>query len=663
MVAEESASLDNLSTIYNGCGNKGSGGDIDIQTGYFTLSTGSHISALTYGSGNSGDISIKAKDALIGAAFESSDSLTPSKVTCQTMKGSTGNAGNLNIDTESLTLTKGGQISASTYGSGDAGHVNINAKDVLIDGVFEESSKEIHPSMINCQTDPGSTGNAGSLSINTKSLILSNGGQISASTFGSGDAGDVNIKAKDVLMEGVFENSVDNITSLILCRAESGSAGNAGNLNIDTESLTLTNGGQISASTSGIGNAGNVNINAKDVLIDGGIQISNNAYNSMIECQTQKDSAGNAGNLNIDTESLTLTNGGQISASTLGIGNAGNVNINAKDVLIDGGFESSRGFQSSSFQCQANPGSTGNAGNLNIDTETLTLANGGQISASTSASGNAGNVNINAKDVLIDGGFNNNKELYYSMIALRAEQNSTGNAGNLNIDTKSLTMSNGGQISAVTIGSGHGGDVTVNTIDELHLNYGAVISSASKGTGDAGDITLNTGKLEIRDSLITTTSVQADGGDITITTGFLTWLVDSAIATSVDGGPQTTGGNIRINSPYVVLNDSQVIANAYEGKGGSIGITAGTYLADWTSTVSASSTLGISGQVDINSPLVNLSGLLSPLPAAFVDISELLADDCETRYKRHKASSLIIRGRDALPAQPGDLWPSPVIMQ
>jgi hypothetical protein len=193
----------------------------------------------------------------------------------------------------------------------------------------------------------------------------------------------------------------------------------------------------------------------------------------------------------------------------------------------------------------------------------------------------------------------------------------------------------------------------------------AVISSANTGTGDAGNIDLTvTHKLECRNSTITTESVNADGGDITISNiGFLVWLIDSAITATVGGGSETTGGNIRINSPYVVLKDSQVIANAYEGKGGSIKISAETYLADWTSTVSASSTKGISGEVDINSPLVDLSGLLSPLPTTFADATDLLANDCETRYRQRKTSSLIIRGRDALPTQPGDLWPSPVSTQ
>jgi large exoprotein involved in heme utilization and adhesion len=238
-----------------------------------------------------------------------------------------------------------------------------------------------------------------------------------------------------------------------------------------------------------------------------------------------------------------------------------------------------------------------------------------------------------------------------------------GSAGSITVQTPNLSISDSGEISSSSSGTGPGGSININ-VANLTMTSGAVISSASTGTGDAGNINLTVAKkLEIRDSTITTESVQADGGDITITTGFLTWLVDSSITATVGGGPQTTGGNIRINSPYIVLKESHVIANAYEGKGGSIGITADTYLADWTSTVSASSTLGISGQVDINSPLVNLSGLLSPLPTALMDITELLVDDCETRYKHRKVSSLVVRGRGALPVQPGELWPSPVMMR
>ena len=658
LVADESFFIDN-SGIYNDNYGKGAGGDIDIQTICLMLTNGGLISASTFGSGDGGDVTIKAKDVSIDGGFESTSGFKSSMITCQTE--STGNAGSITIDTESLTLSNGGLISTTTFSSGDGGDVTINAKEVSIEGSFE-SSNVVHSSWITCQTE--STGNAGSLNIDTESLTLSNGAILSAGTFGSGDGGDVTIKAKDVSIDGGFESSDGVHISRISCQANPGSTGNAGSLNIETDSLTLSNGGLISATTFGSGNGGDVTIKANDVSIDGGFESSDLFYPSKITCQANPGSTGNAGSINIDTASLTLSNGGRISASTFSSGNGGDVTINAKDVSIDKGFESSNGVYYSMIDCQADTDSTGNAGSLNIDTESLTLSNGGQISSSTYGSGDGGDVTIKAKNVSIDGGFESSNGFKPSLISCKAGSNFSGKAGNISLQADTLAMSNSGEISVTTYGKNTGGSIGIN-VDLLNMNSGAVISSASIGTGDAGNINLTVAdKLESRNSTITTESKQADGGDITITNiGFITWLIDSSITATVGGGPQTTGGNIRINSPYVVLKDSHVIANAYEGKGGSIGITADTYIADWISIVSASSSLGISGQVDINSPLVNLSGLLSPLPTAVVDISELLADDCETRYKYRKISSLIVRGRDALPAQPGDLWPSPIMMK
>ncbi|WP_028324846.1 hypothetical protein [Desulfatirhabdium butyrativorans] len=204
-----------------------------------------------------------------------------------------------------------------------------------------------------------------------------------------------------------------------------------------------------------------------------------------------------------------------------------------------------------------------------------------------------------------------------------------------------------------------GGNIDID-VNNVNLSSNAVITSASNASANAGSINLKIAdKLESRDSTISTESTQADSGNISIATGFLTWLIDSSVTATVGGGPQTTGGNIQINSPYFVLKDSQVIANAYEGKGGRIGITADTYLADWTSTVSASSTKGISGEVNINAPLTNLSGLLIPLSDTFMDRAELLKDDCETRYRQGKVSSLIVRGQELIPMQTDDVLPSP----
>jgi len=56
-------------------------------------------------------------------------------------------------------------------------------------------------------------------------------------------------------------------------------------------------------------------------------------------------------------------------------------------------------------------------------------------------------------------------------------------------------------------------------------------------------------------------------------------LRDSTINTSVAGGAWTVGGNITIDPDFIILQNSKIIANAFEGRGGNIRIVAGTFLA------------------------------------------------------------------------------------
>ena len=546
----------------------GNGGNVDIDTESLKLSNGGQISASISGSGDGGNVTIKAKDASIDGGFKSSNGAYGTGIYCRADLDSTGDAGSLNIDTKSLTLSNGGEIEASTSGRGNGGNVTIKAKDVSIDGYFEISKSFFHPSMISCDTQ--STGNAGSLKIDTESLTLSNGGQISTSTFGSGNGGDVTIKAKDVSIDGGFESS-KGFLSMISCQTNPGSTGDAGSLNIDTESLTLSNGGQLVAATFSSGEGGHIIIKAKAISIDGGSEASDGVYVSVISCQTTPSSTGDAGSLNIDTESLTLSNGGRIIAATFGSGDGGDVTIKAKAISIDGGSEDSNYVYISMISCQATPSSTGDAGSLNINTESLTLSNGGQISASTSGSGDGGNVTIKAKDVSIEGGFESSNGLYLSKITCQTNTGSTGNAGNLNIDTELLTLSNGGQVSASTSGSGDGGNVTIKAKDVsieggFESSNGLYLSKItcqtnSGSTGNAGSLNVDTESLTLSNGgqISASTYSSGDGGDVTI----------KAKCVSIDGGFKISNGFVH----SMITCESGSVSS---GKAGNIGLQADT---------------------------------------------------------------------------------------
>jgi hypothetical protein len=139
-------------------------------------------------------------------------------------------------------------------------------------------------------------------------------------------------------------------------------------------------------------------------------------------------------------------------------------------------------------------------------------------------------------------------------------------------------------------------------------------------------------------------------------------LQDSQITATVGGGTGD-GGNVTIDPQFIVLQGSQITANAVAGNGGRIALTASkAFLADPSSEVTASSTRGINGEVNIQAPVTNISGTLVPLPQAFARATALLSTRCAERLREGTVSSLVVRGRDGVPARPGGVLPMPLAL-
>jgi large exoprotein involved in heme utilization and adhesion len=213
-------------------------------------------------------------------------------------------------------------------------------------------------------------------------------------------------------------------------------------------------------------------------------------------------------------------------------------------------------------------------------------------------------------------------------------------------------------------GRGPGGDLQV-AAPHLQLSDAGAISARSSGAANAGNIVIQAGKLFLSDhSVVTTEAVQGDGGNIRVTAGSLLDLRDSQITVTVSSGVGG-GGNITIDLPSVVLERSQITANAFGGPGGNVDIIADVLLKSSDSPeseVTASSVLGVQGTVDIRAAVTSLSGALSPLPQAFVSVAELLPSRCTARLAGGIYSSLVLGGRDGLPLDPGGLLPSPLTL-
>jgi len=295
--------------------------------------------------------------------------------------------------------------------------------------------------------------------------------------------------------------------------------------------------------------------------------------------------------------------------------------------------------------------------------------NGAGLSASSTGPGNAGSVTIQglaspAESVLIDGAGS----------GIFTTTEGTGAGGDINLFAQSFTLQNRATLSAATSGSATsatGGTIMINAIlqdgkivptaaQSVTLSNGASISASSTGPANAGEIVINAGDQFLStNSVVTTEAAQASGGSITLMATDMVHLINSKITTSVQGGAETRGGDITIDPQFVILQNSQIIAQAFQGQGGNITITAGTFLADPASVVSASSQLGVSGTVNIQSPVQNFSSSLAPLPKNFQSAAALLAQRCAARVAGGQVSTFVMAGREGLPAEPGGFLTSP----
>jgi hypothetical protein len=206
--------------------------------------------------------------------------------------------------------------------------------------------------------------------------------------------------------------------------------------------------------------------------------------------------------------------------------------------------------------------------------------------------------------------------------------------------------------------SGRGGDILLQA-SLLTLTDGAGITAESLGPADAGTIRLIvTERFLSENSTVTTAAKRADGGNIQVRAQSLVRLRDSSITATVGDGTETVGGNITIDPEFVILEGSQIFAEAFQGKGGNIGITAKVVLADLLSRISASSTLGIDGTVDIRAPVTNVSGIVAPLLQTFRQEAALPRHRCAERWRGSPASRFVLAGRDSIPATPSGVLPS-----
>lgn len=252
-------------------------------------------------------------------------------------------AGDLRITTGRLLARDGAQVSADTFGDGKGGTLSVTADAIELVG--ESANGQFSSGLF---TRALSKGDAGDLKITTGQLSVQDGAQVSATTFGEGDAGNVGILARDgIFFDGVSSNG---FPSGAFSRVDNAAVGEGGTININTGVFSVTNGAGVSVSSEGVGNAGNLMINASRSIqmnnqasltaesVSGGGDIELQAgdfllvrRNSLIS--TKVEGARSGGNVGLDADFLVVLGNSAIRSDAIK-GPGGDIQINAQGIFL-----------------------------------------------------------------------------------------------------------------------------------------------------------------------------------------------------------------------------------------------------------------------------------------------------------------------------------------
>ncbi len=481
---------------------EGAAGTVTLNVGTLTLSGGGQVSTSTAGTGEGGPIMVSASRSVSAA-----DPL--SGFFASTQETSSGKGGSITITTPLLRLDKGAEIQAVTWGTGRAGDITLQAERIHLSG---DGSYVV--------TDTVGAGRAGTITVDGGAVILTGGAAIMSGTSGGGGGGSILLKATRSLAlsganedfsswSGLFVNtysggdggtisvSTPTLTlsdcAMIQAVSSETATGNAGNIDLDVGSLSVTTGAQIAAATLGPGRGGAITVRARD-----SVSLSGAGHGSPSLLSAQTLGEGDAGRVMVSAPSISISDGASVGASTGGPGRAG-------EVLLKG--------------------------------DVISLERGGRISTSTRATGQGGNITVEATQLTLTGG---------STIA--SESTGTGLAGDITLTVGDLIQLRGSSLTTATEDA-DGGNIRIDP-RLLRLTDSSITATVKGGTGNGGNIDILARTVILDHSAIIANAEFGNGGNIDIASTVFLASPDSTVSASSRFGLQ---GTVEISAPYVDL--------------------------------------------------------------------------------------------------------------
>jgi hypothetical protein len=537
------------------------------------------------------------------------------------------------ITAETAALSNLTILVATSLGAAPAGDITFNV-DTL---------------RININSDGSPITNAGRVILNSPSDPI---------TVPNSDGG----PAGTIIISGLRPESTDPARLVDLYNATLNTLVVGGTADLDPGSITITadtmnmgGGTMIFSSTRGPAPAGNVALNVNTLRSN--VHPDGSLIDDQVSAQitSRSRAAGGAGSITISGPEPQPTDSAKLIAlnntifSTAIIGSGASATIPAT-ILVTADTVTLANSQNIGTETSGEfP-----AGNMTFNVNSLTVDQGTKINSGTSGTGRGSDITILAgRSVSLNNGS-----------TITAGSTGQANAGNININAGTSFLSNDSSVTTQA-SQGSGGNINLMA-GRVELANGATISASSTGLGDAGSVVVQSGGdvLLTTQSKVSTSADQASGGNITLMAPEMIRLRDSQLASSVKGEPGSNAGNITIDPQFVIIQGSNILAQANQGAGGIITINATKgVLVDPNSVLDASAgPAGITGSVNIRAPVQNLSGTLVPLTQSYLQAARLLAQRCAARFPDGKFSTFVQAGREGPPVEPGGFLPTPLYM-
>ena len=322
-----------------------------------------------------------------------------------------GNAsGSISLLGSSISIRDGSSLFANVSGNGrESGSEEIRITGTEKIEILGDRLQN-KPTVIASDTLKNATGNSADILITTPNLILKDGARIQTRTYGPGNGGSITIRSANIEASGglvevpMANGKTEDIATGIVSRGEEGSSGNGGNVRLESDRITLTQGAEFRASTRGSGNAGDFTVLAKEVTLAGGSSEFLTGFSTSTGNGTDPTIAGRGGNLILTSDRLSILSGASVRSGTSGRGEAGSLTVNVRELRVSGldpidGTQSSISTSTNSVtladgqRAQA----SGRSGNLSINASSVQVLDGGSIRSSSTGSGNAGNLTIRSQ--------------------------------------------------------------------------------------------------------------------------------------------------------------------------------------------------------------------------------------------------------------------------